>query len=144
MVTPLMTNPTMTSQWDPKNYKLLDMSNISGYPQKMPFEYINLLPGFCGGDRERADYHMRNFWNFFLSYSVDDYAEDVVMKLFTTMFSYNTKEWYDNLPEVSIKTMEQFEKKILERWGIQQQDIPLLLQELEHIKQVEDEIVGYF
>jgi hypothetical protein len=113
-----MTKPTMTSQWDPRNYKPLDMSNIPGYPQKMPFEYINFLPGFCGGDRERADYHMRNFWNFFLSYPVDDYAKDVIMKLFSTTFSYNAKEWYDNLPEASIKTMEQFEKKILERWGI--------------------------
>jgi hypothetical protein len=139
-----MTKPTMTSQWDPGNYKPLDMSDIPGYPQQMPFEYINLLPGFCGGDRERADYHMINFWNFFLSYPVDDYAEDVVMKLFSATFSYNAKEWYDNLPEASIKTMEQFEKKILERWGIQQQDIPLLLQELERIKQAEDETVEYF
>jgi hypothetical protein len=87
---------------------------------------------------------MRNLWNFFLSYPFDDYAEDMVMKLFSTTFSYNAKEWYDNLPKARIKTMEQFEKKILERWGIQQQDIPLLLQELEHIKQVEDKTVRYF
>jgi hypothetical protein len=84
------------------------MSNISGYPQKMPFEYINLLLGFTGGDRETTDYHMRNFWNFFLSYPVDDYAEDVVMKLFSTTLCCNAKEWYDNLPNASITTMEQF------------------------------------
>jgi hypothetical protein len=139
-----MTKPTMTSQWDPGNYKPLDMSNIPGYPQQMPFEYINLLPGFTGGDRERADYHMRNFWNFFLSYPVDDYAEDVVMKLFSTTLSYNAKEWYDNLPDASITTMEQFEKTFLERWGIQLEDIPALLKELEHIKQAEDETVRDF
>jgi hypothetical protein len=110
-----MTKPTMTLQWDPGNYKPLDMSDIPGYPQQMPFGYINLLPGFCGGDRERADYHMINFWNFFLSYPVDDYAEGVVMKLFYAMFSYNAKKWYDNLPEAGIKTMEQFEKIFLER-----------------------------
>jgi hypothetical protein len=139
-----MTKPTMTSQWDPGNYKPLDMSNIPGYPQQMPFEYINLLPGFTGGDRERADYHMRNFWNFFLSYLVDDYAEDVVMKLFSTTLSHNAKEWYDNLPDANIMTMEQFEKTILEEWGIQLEDIPTLLKELEHIKQTEDETVGDF
>jgi hypothetical protein len=139
-----MTKPTMTSQWDPRNYKPLDMNNIPGYPQQMPFEYINLLPGFCGGDRERADYHMRNFWNFFLSYPIDDYAEDVVMKLFSTTLWCNAKEWYDNLPDASITTMEQFEKTFLERWGIQSEDIPTLLKELEHIKQAEDETVGDF
>jgi hypothetical protein len=139
-----MTKPTMTSQWDPGNYKPLDMNNIPRYPQQMPFEYINLLPGFCGGDRERADYHMRNFWNFFLSYPIDDYAEDVVMKLFSTTLWFNAKEWYDNLPNASITTMEQFEKTFLERWGIQSEDIPTLLKELEHMKQAEDETVGDF
>jgi hypothetical protein len=139
-----MTKPTMTSQWDPGNYKPLDMSNIPGYPQQMPFEYINLLPGFTGGDRERADYHMRNFWNFFLSYPVDDYAEDVVMKLFSATLCHNAKEWYDNLPDASITTMEQFEKTFLERWGIQQEDIPTLLEELKHIRQAEDETVRDF
>jgi hypothetical protein len=62
------------------------MSNIPGYPQQIPFEYINLLPGLCGGDRERVDYHMRNFWNFFLSYLVDDYVEDMVMKFYMPHF----------------------------------------------------------
>jgi hypothetical protein len=139
-----MTKPTMTSQWDPRNYKPLDLSNILRYPQQMPFEYINLLLGFTSGDRERADYHMRNFWNFVLSYPVNDYVEDVAMKLFSTTFCCNAKEWYDNLPDASITTMEHFEKTFLERWGIQLEDIPTLLKELEHIKQAEDETVGDF
>jgi hypothetical protein len=138
-----MTKPTMTSQWDPGNYKPLDMNNILGYPQQMPFEYINFLPGFSGGDRERADYHMRNFWSFFLSYPIDDYAEDVVMKLFLTTLWCNAKGWYDNLPDAGITTMEQFEKTFLERWGIQLEDIPALLKELEHIKQAEDITLRY-
>jgi hypothetical protein len=139
-----MTKPTMNSQWDPGNYKPLDMSNISGYPQQIPFEYINFLPGFSGGDRERVDYHMRNFWNFFLSYPINDYDEDMVMKLFSTMLWYNAKEWYDNLPEASITTMEQFDKTFLEEWGIQLEDIQTLLKELEHIKKAEDETVRDF
>jgi hypothetical protein len=139
-----MTKPTMTSQWDPRNYKPLDMSNISRYPQQMPFEYINFLPGFNGGDRERADYHMRNFWNFFLSYLVDDYAKDVVMKLFSTTLSHNAKEWYDKLPNASITTMEQFEETFLERWGIRLEDITVLLEELKHMKKAKDETVRDF
>ena len=94
----------------------------------MPFEYINLLPGFTGGDRERADYHMRNFWNFFLSYPIDDYAKDVVMKLFCATLYCNAKEWYDNLPDDNITTMEQFEETFLKRWGIQLEYIPVLLE----------------
>jgi hypothetical protein len=66
------------------------------------------------------------------------------MKLFSATLCYNAKEWYDNLPEASITTIEQFDKKILERWGIQQEDIPVLLKELEHIKQAEDETIRDF
>jgi hypothetical protein len=131
-----MMKPMMASQWDPRNYKPLDMSNILGYPQQMPFEYINFLPGFSGGDRERADYHMRNLWNFFLSYPIDDYDEEVVMKILSAMLYYNVKKWYDNLHEANITTMEQFEKFFLEKWGIQQEDIPILLEELKHIRQL--------
>jgi hypothetical protein len=87
---------------------------------------------------------VRNFWNLFLYYLVDDYAEDVVMKLFSATLCCNAKEWYDNLPEASITTMEQFEKNILERWGIQQEENPILLEELEHIRKNEDETVRDF
>ena len=66
------------------------------------------------------------------------------MKLFSTTLSHNDKEWYDNLPYANITTMEQFEKTFLERWGIQLEDIPALLKELEHIKQAEDETVRDF
>jgi hypothetical protein len=66
------------------------------------------------------------------------------MKLFSTTLCCNAKEWYDNLPDASITTMEQFEETFLERWGIQLEDIPVLLEELEHIKQAEDETVRDF
>ena len=139
-----MTKPTMTSQWDPGNYKPLDMSKIPGYPQQMPLEYKNLLPRFTGGDRERADYHMRNFWDFFLSHPIANDTEELVMKLFSTSLYCNAREWYDNLPDASITTMEQFEETFLRRWGIQLEDIPVLLKRIEHIKQTEDESVRDF
>jgi hypothetical protein len=108
-----MMKPTMTSQWDPGNYKPLDMSNISGYPEQMPFEYKIFFPRFTSGDRERADYHMRKFWNFFLSYPITNDVEDLVMKLFSTSLDCNAREWYDNLPDASITTTEQFEETFL-------------------------------
>jgi hypothetical protein len=40
--------------------------------------------------------------------------------------------------------MEQFEKTFLERWGIQLEDIPTLLKELEHIKKAKNETVRDF
>jgi hypothetical protein len=143
-VTPLMMKPTMNSQWDMGNYKYLDMSNILRYPQQIPFEYKNFLPRFIGGDRERDDYHMRNFWNFFLSYPITDDVEDLVMKIFFASLDCNAREWYENLPDASITTMEQFEETFLGRWSIQLEDIPILLERLEHMKQDENETVKDF
>jgi len=110
----------------------------------MPPKYKNWLPRFTSSDRERADYHMGDFWAFFQFHPVSDGAEDLAMKLFFATIHGNARRWYDNLPDASITTMEQFEKTFLERWGIQSEDIPTLFKELEHIKQAEDEIVGDF
>ena len=60
-MTPLMTKPSMNSQWDPRNFTPLDMSKIPGYPRKMPPKYEKWLPRFTGSDGERPDYHMSNF-----------------------------------------------------------------------------------
>ena len=78
-----MTNPTMTSQWDPGSYRPLDMSEIPGYPRKMPPRYEDFLPPFAGIDDECPKSHMRRFWKFFQHFPVNDEAEDLVMKLFS-------------------------------------------------------------
>jgi hypothetical protein len=60
----------------------------------------------------------------FLSiHPIADDAEDLVMKLFSATLYGNAREWYDNLPDASITTMEQFEETFLKRWGIQLEDI---------------------
>jgi hypothetical protein len=86
-----MTKPTMTSQWDPGNYRPLDMSKIPGYPRRMPLTYKNHLPSFFGLDGESPDYHMRNFWEFFQHFPVRDEAEDIVMKLFSASLHEGAK-----------------------------------------------------
>jgi hypothetical protein len=81
-----MTKPTMTSQWDPGNYKPLDMSKISGYPRQMPPISERWFPRFTGGDGERDDFHMDDFYSYFRLHPVNDDAKDVVMKLFPPLF----------------------------------------------------------
>jgi hypothetical protein len=81
-----MTKPTMTSQWDPGSYKPLDMSKIPGYPRQMPPISKRWFPKFTGGNGEDAEFHMREFYSYFVLNRVDDDAEDVVMKLFQRLF----------------------------------------------------------
>jgi hypothetical protein len=96
-----MTKPTMTSQWDPRNFTPLDMSKISGYPRQMTPKYEKWLPRFIGSDGERPDYHMSNFWAFFQLHPISDDAKDLVMKLFSATLHGNARRWYDNLPTVA-------------------------------------------
>ena len=136
-----MTNPTMTSQWDPGSYRPLDMSEIPGYPRKFsPFVEF-LLPRFAGTKGECPESHMGRFWKVFQSYPVSDDAEDVVMKLFSKTLHGEAKRWYDNLPTASINSMEHFEEVFLAKWTIRIEDIQSLHKELESIKQRESEPV---
>ena len=100
-----MTKPTMTSQWDPGNYRPLDMSEILGYPRKMPPRYEDFLPRFAGIDEECPKSHMRRFWKFFQHFPVSDEAEDLVMKLFSASLHGEARRWYDNLPAANITSM---------------------------------------
>ena len=112
-----MKKPTMTSQWDPGNYRPLDMSKIPGYPRKMPLSYKKWVPRFFGRDGESPDYHMSQFWEFFQHFPVRDEAEDIVMKLFSSSLHEEAKKWYDSLPAASITSMDHFEEIFLERCG---------------------------
>jgi hypothetical protein len=136
-----MTNPTMTSQWDPGSYRPLDMSEIPGYPRKMPPRYEGFLPRFDGSDEDCPKSHMRRFWKFFQHFPVDDEVEDLVMKLFSASLHGEARRWYDDLPAASIHSMEHFERVFLARWTMEMEDIQSLLKELEDVKQAEFETV---
>jgi hypothetical protein len=139
-----MTNPTMTSQWDPGSYRPLDMNDIPGYPRKMPPHYEDFLPRFAGINGECPESHMIRFWKFFEHFPIDDEAEDVVMKLFSASLHGEARRWYDNLPPASITTMEQFEEIFLANWTMKIEVIQSLLKELEGIRQAESEIAKVF
>jgi len=68
-----MMNPTMTSQWDPGSYKPLDMRKIPGYPRQMPHISKRWFPKFTGGNEEGAEFHMRDFYSYFVLNPVEDY-----------------------------------------------------------------------
>jgi hypothetical protein len=87
---------------------------------------------------------MNEFYSYFIFHPVDDDAEDVVMKLFSNTLHGNAKKWYDNLPNASITSMNQLEEVFLEEWGIQSEDISVLLKNFEHIKQTENETLFNF
>jgi hypothetical protein len=139
-----MTKSTMTSQWDPGSYRPLDMSEIPGYPRKMPPRYEDFLPRFSGINGECPESHMIRFWKFFEYFPIDDEAEDVVMKLFSASLHEEARRWFDSLPAASITTMEQFEGIFLANWTMKIEVIQSLLKELEGIRQADSEIVKAF
>jgi hypothetical protein len=139
-----MTNPTMTSQWDPGSYRPLDMSEIPGYPREMPPRYEHFLPRFAGIDDECPKSHMRRFWKFFQHFPVDDEAEDLVMKLFSASLHGEARRWYDNLPAASINSMERFEELFIAKWTMEMEVVYSLLKDLEGIRQAESEVVRAF
>jgi hypothetical protein len=139
-----MTKSTMTSQWDPGSYRPLDMSEIPGYPRKMPPRYEDFLPRFAGINGECPESHMIRFWKFFEYFPIDDEAEDVVMKLFSASLHGEARRWFDSLPAASITTMEQFEGIFLANWTMKAEAMQSLLRELEGIRQAESEVVKAF
>jgi hypothetical protein len=87
---------------------------------------------------------MRRFWDLFQYFPINDEAEDLVMKLFSTSLHGEAIRWYDNLPAASITAMDLFEKVFLAKWTMKIEDIQSLLKELEGIKQPESKIVRAF
>jgi hypothetical protein len=139
-----MTKPTVAFQWDPGNFKPLDMSKISGYPQQMPPRYEKWLPIFIGNDGVIAGDHMDNFWALIQLHPISDDAEDLAMKLFSATLHGNARKWYDNLPDASITSMNQLEETFLNKWNIKIEDICMLIKRLEFMKQTENETVKEF
>jgi hypothetical protein len=143
-VTPLMKKPTMASQWDPRNFKPLDMSKIPSYPRKMPLRFEKWLPRFTGNDGVIAKYHMDSFWDLFQLHPISDDVEYLAMKRFSTIIHGNSRKWYDNLLNASITCMDQLEETFLKKWNINIEDIHMLIKILEYMKQTENETAKEF
>ena len=105
-MTPLMKKTTMASQWDPGNFKPLDMSKIPSYPRKMPSRFEKWLPRFTGNDGVIAKYHMDSFWDLFQLHPISDDVEYLEMNLLCATLHGNARKWYDDLSDSSITSMD--------------------------------------
>jgi hypothetical protein len=110
----------------------------------MPTRYKKWLSRFTGSDGVRADNHMDNFLDFFQLQPISDDAEDLEMKLFSSTLHDNAREWYDDLPNASITSIDQLEETFLKRWGIKLEDIQMLIKRIEYIKQTKNETINEF
>jgi hypothetical protein len=144
MAGPLMKKPTIDSQWDPGNFKPLDMSKILGYPRQMPPMYENWLSRFTSNDGVIAEDHMDNFGDFFQLHPISNDFEYLGMKLLSATLHGNARKWYDNLPDSSITSMDQLEETFLKKWNIKIEDICVLIKRLEYMKQTGNETVKEF
>jgi hypothetical protein len=97
----------------------------------MPLVSKRWLPRFTGSNGESTDFHMNEFYSYFVLHPVDDDAEDVVMKIFPTTLHGNAKKWYDELPDASITSMNQLEEVFLKKRGIKFEEIQTLLKRLQ-------------
>jgi hypothetical protein len=138
-----MTNPTMASQWNLGNFKPLDMSEIPGYPRRMPARCGNWLPIFTSSDVDSVKEHMTNFWAFFHLHPISDDIEDLAMKLFSATFHDDARVWYDSLLDAKITSMDQIEEVFLKIWSVKER-MYFLLNELSGIKNTKSETIGEF
>jgi len=87
---------------------------------------------------------MEYFWAFFQLHRINDDAEDLTMKLLSTTLHGSARNWYDDLPDASITSMDQLEETFLKKWGMKLGDIQTLLKRLEYVKQTKNETVRDF
>jgi hypothetical protein len=128
----------------PGKFQTPNMSKISRYPRKIPPKYEKWLSRFTGSDGARVDYNMNEFWDFFQLHPISDDAKYLEMKLFSSTLHGNAREWYGDLPDDSVTSMNQLEETFLDIWGIKLEYIQVLLQRLKHIKKTKNENIREF
>jgi hypothetical protein len=132
----------MASQWDPGNFKPLDVNKILGYPRQMPPRYEKWLPRFTSNDGVIAEDHMDNLWAFFQLHPISDDVEDLAMKLLSSTLHGNARKWYDGLLDDNITFMDQLEETFIKIWNIKIEYIHMLIKIIEHMKQTHNDLSG--
>jgi hypothetical protein len=107
-------------QWSSKLFKLLDMTNIPGYPRQMPPRYDTWFPKFTSNDVVSVEDHMSNLWAFFQLHPINDDVEYLAMKLFSATLYDGVRRWYKGLPDASITSMDKLEEVFLKRWSVKE------------------------
>jgi hypothetical protein len=91
------------------NFKPLDMSKIQGGSHNLPSKAKSWLPRFSGEDNTTSNLHLTRFYEGFELHEAGNRHSDVIMKLFSALLIGIARIWYNNLPNKSIKTWEDFE-----------------------------------
>jgi hypothetical protein len=79
----------------------------------MPSRYDKWLPKFTGNDVVGVDDHMSNLYALFQLHPVNDDAEYLTITLFSATLYDDDIQWYNNLHDASIRTMDKLEEVFL-------------------------------
>jgi hypothetical protein len=102
--------------WEPNNQRLVDFSQIYGFPNALPKDEYFLRNGlkFSGDDPSLTLKHISIFRNFTKLLRVKH--EDVFIGLFYDSFQGKCRSWAEGLPARSIRTITTFWVVFLETW----------------------------
>jgi hypothetical protein len=134
---PLSSSPMLAKI--PDRYQPLDLPPIL---HDLLVNYINNLPRFDGDKANiTAKKHIQNLEDFLDLYEVED--DDVCIIMFSLSLGGKVKDWFKNLPVVSIRNFQQFMQVLLDRWVVRG-NVFLILEEYEHLKRKPGETVHQF
>jgi hypothetical protein len=79
----------------------------------------------------------------FKLHEAENRHSNVIMKLFSASLTGNSRIWYNNLPNKSIKIWEDLENVFIKRWG-DERDLNFLFSQYQEIQKHEEEYVREF
>jgi hypothetical protein len=112
-IPPVNPNPHKWSH--PESYNCFDFSNIQGGVHDLPTNANSWLPFFSGKETS-GNSHWTQFCDSFDFHLDGQDHPDVFMKLFASSLIGKAKGWIDQLPERSIKNIEELQKAFKVRW----------------------------
>jgi hypothetical protein len=124
-VPPVNPNPHKWSH--SKSYNCFDFSNIQGGEHDVPVDAYSWLPFFSGKETS-GNSHWTQFCDSFDFHLDGQDHPDVFMKLFASSLVEEAKGWVDQLPEKSIKNIEELQKAFRVRWCDKEHPQDLFLQ----------------
>jgi hypothetical protein len=89
-------------------YAPFDFSYVKGFPNAMPNTkyWEDCLPSFKEDNEDSLAQHLVDFHE--CMYQLDNYHEDVLMKVFMISLDGDARQWYKSLPTDSISSLKYF------------------------------------
>jgi hypothetical protein len=121
--------------------KSLNMTNIQGYPNKMPIDVNKWLQKFVGNNVITANDHIYVIGRNMENAGIDH--KDVAMRLFASSLIDEALDWFKGLPNNQIMTYDAFSTLFKSRWS-EKEDGRTLGTQFNKIKKKENEMVREF